>query len=182
MEKKQKTAAEKDIEAILEFSENPNYKKAIEHGHNKSLMMLQGVSLVAGSTDEKGKKYIDWIMLQSKFNYYVASVSPNGCILMIKRPHLKSYLAIRFGYPGKNTAAIVGSDRTIQIENIGSLIKGEGYKMMKKVIALSRKMDVAIELFTETEENVKYFERYGFVNHGPLGERDEFLMVLPKKE
>jgi hypothetical protein len=30
----------------------------------------------------------------------------------------------------------------------------------------------------ETEENVQYFERYGFVNYGVLGEKNEFMMVF----
>lgn len=179
MTKEQKTAAEKDIEGIIELSQHPQYEKIVSKAHESNLGLLKGTRLVANS-DEKGKKYIDWILLQSQYNFFVTHIAPNGCILLIKRPHLKSYLAIRYGYPGNNAAAVIGNKRTIQIENIGSLIKGEGYKMMKKIIALSRKMDVSIELWTETKKNVKYFERYGFVNHGMLGELGEFLMVFPK--
>lgn len=177
MENKQKTVAETDLEVIREVLQYPGYEKKVAAEHEKNLKIFAGMNFIA-AFDKKGKQYLDWILLQAENNFYIANIAYSGCVLLIKRPHLKSYLAIRYGYPGTQSETIVGKNRTIQIENIGSLKKGEGYKMMKKVIALARKMDVHIELWTETEENVKYFERYGFVNHGPLGDFGEFLMVL----
>jgi hypothetical protein len=56
--------------------------------------------------------------------------------------------------------------------------KGEGYKMMQKVIDLAKNIHSPICLWTDSEKNVQYFERYGFKNHGKLGENDDYMMVF----
>lgn len=177
MTEKKKTAAEQDLETMLEFSEQVNFESILASHHPMNVENLIFQQLIAGF-DEKGRQYLDWVIYQSHIDFYIPFISPDGSILMVRRPHLKAYLGIRYGYPGDNAAAVIGKERTIQIENIGSFIKGEGYKIMKKVIRLGKKIDCTIELWTETEENVKYFERYGFKNHGRLGKYGEFLMVL----
>lgn len=79
--------------------------------------------------------------------------------------------------PSEKVAAYVGEEKCLFLNSIVSLKKGNGYKMMCKFINLSNKSGMTLWLWSETEKNVKYFERYGFKNHGSIGDFGEYLMV-----
>ena len=130
------------------------------------------------NADEKAKQYLKWVAKQTEFNFYLALL-PKGNGLILFKQNLKATLVIGFNRPNENLKQFFeGHHFLIEILNIHSMQKGEGYKIMQKVIDLSKKIDSPIFLWAETEENVQYFERYGFVNYGALGENNEFMMVF----
>ena len=71
-----------------------------------------------------------------------------------------------------------GHDFVIEVLNIHSLQKGEGYKVMQMVIDLSNQLQSPICLMVETEQHQKYFERYGFKNLVALEKENEYTMIF----
>ncbi|MFP7200194.1 hypothetical protein SFC08_04390 [Lysinibacillus halotolerans] len=123
-------------------------------------------------------EYLKWIVEQSKSNFYLGIRGSE--ITLIKR-NFKGALTIGYNTPRDDLKHFYnGYDYIIELLNIHSFKKGEGYKMMKLLIELSKKAQSPISLYTETEVNVKYFERYGFVNIGRMGINNEYLMILNK--
>jgi hypothetical protein len=100
-------------------------------------------------------------------------------VLSLFKRNLKSALNIALISPHPDLKKYFeGHDYILELLELHSLQKREGYKIMKKVIELSKRMSCPIKIWTETEKNVKYFERYGFKNYGQLGDNKEFMMVF----
>jgi hypothetical protein len=130
--------------------------------------------------DEKVKRYLKWILKQTEFNFYLA-VIPKGQGLVLLKQNLKAVLVIGFNRPHQDLKPFVeGNDFVIEILNIHSLQKGEGYKMMQKVMDLSNQLPSPICLIVETEQQKKYFERYGFKNLDVLEKENEHTMIFQK--
>lgn len=62
----------------------------------------------------------------------------------------------------------------LELLEIHSLQKGEGYKLMKQVIAIGKCLNIPITLWAETNENMLYFTRYSFTNLSKV--ENEYLM------
>ena len=89
---------------------------------------------------------------------------------------------IGFNRPHQDLKSFVeGHDFVIEILNIHSLEKGEGSKVMQKVIDLSKQLQSPICLMVENDEQQKYFERYGFKNIDALEKENERTMVFQNK-
>jgi hypothetical protein len=126
--------------------------------------------------NEKAKQYLKWVLKQTEFNFYLALL-PKGRGVILLKQNLKAVLVIGFNRPQEDLKSFFeGHDFILEILNIHSIQKGEGSKMLKKVIDLSKKISSPICLWTETEENRRYFERYGFKNYSEVGENS--MMVL----
>lgn len=118
--------------------------------------------------------YLKWISKETDHNFYLFDAG-NGPVSLMDR-NLEVFIRIHLCNPHKIVASFTG-DQVIEIQNIYSFKKGAGYETMTKIIAFARQQRLPITLWTETEENAKYFERYGFKNYGKLGRDQEFLMI-----
>ncbi|WP_338452441.1 hypothetical protein R4Z09_11470 [Niallia oryzisoli] len=168
----------------IENLQNEVFTKNIQHMHPQSRETLMAeISALEKdkNADEKAKQYLKWVAKQTEFNFYLALL-PKGNGLILLKQNLKAALVIGFNRPNENLKQFFeGHNLILEILNLHSMQKGEGYKIMQKVILLSKKIDSPICLWAETEENVQYFERYGFENYGALGENNEIMMVLQNK-
>jgi hypothetical protein len=174
IEKKEHVDSREDLQNEV-FTKNI---KSMHHQSRKILMDEISKMEKDGNADEKAKQYLKWVLKQTEFNFYLA-VLPEGKGLILLKQNLKATLVIGFNRPHEDLKQFFeGHDFILEILNIHSIQKGEGYKIMKKVIDLSKKINSPICLWTETEENVQYFERYGFENYGAFGKENEFMMVF----
>ena len=129
------------------------------------------------NADEKAKQYLKWVLKQTEFNFYLA-ILPKGRGLILFKQNLKAVIAIGLNMPTEELKPFFpGHDFILEILNIHSVQKGEGYKIMQKVMDLSKTIQSPICLWTDSEKNVQYFERYGFKNHGQLGENEDYMMI-----
>jgi len=165
----------------IENLQNELFTENIKRMHPQSKQtLLAEISALEKdkNADKKAKQYLKWVDKQTEFNFYLALL-PKGNGLILLKQNLKAALVIGFNRPNENLKPFFeGHDLILEILNLHSMQKGEGFKIMQKVMDVSKKIDSPICLWAETEENVQYFERYGFKNYGELGENNEILMVL----
>ncbi|MBB6447614.1 hypothetical protein [Bacillus benzoevorans] len=129
------------------------------------------------NADETVKQYLKWVLKQTEINFYLA-ILPQGRGLILFKQNLKAAIVLGLNRPHEEVKSFFpGHDFILEILNIHSMQKGEGYKIMNKVIDLAKQLNSPICLWTESEENVHYFERYGFKNHGKLDGSDQWMMV-----
>lgn len=123
------------------------------------------------------RSYLKWIIEMTEKGYYVSIPSP-GAFLLINSD-IKS--AVTFRYCTTITEAtkriLKVYNECIEIIELHSIEKGQGSKIMNEFIALSHKIQLPLALYTETEELVRYYQKYDFHNHGKLGSNNEFLML-----
>ncbi|TQR14754.1 hypothetical protein [Psychrobacillus soli] len=126
--------------------------------------------------------YINWMLKMSKMKFYLMPYGSDAISLFDN--NLNSMIAIRYCYTITNETMIIFKDlykNAIEIVSLHSNKKGEGKKLIKEAITLSREINLPLVLYTETDDLVKYYEQFNFVNHGKLGTNNEYLMVrLPK--
>ena len=165
----------------IENLQNELFTENIKRMHPQSKQtLLAEISALEKdkNADKKAKQYLEWVDKQTEFNFYLALL-PKGNGLILLKQNLKAALVIGFNRPNENLKPFFeGHDLILEILNLHSMQKGEGFKIMQKVMDVSKKIDSPICLWAETEENVQYFERYGFNNYGELGENNEILMVF----
>ncbi|KAA9022914.1 hypothetical protein [Niallia endozanthoxylica] len=165
----------------IENLQNELFTENIKRMHPQSRQtLLAEISALEKDkkADEKAKQYLKWVSKQTEFNYYLALL-PKGNGLILLKQNLKGAIVLGLNRPNEKLQPFFeGHHLILELLNIHSMQKGEGYKMMQKVISLSKKLDSPICLWAETEEIVQYFERYGFENYGALGENNECMMVF----
>lgn len=183
MEKK--TVAEEDYNFFLQFKKNKelSLSKIIPAHKRLKAKIKADISMLAKSRVTKYSTvltFIKWINQQTNSNYYLFSIGPDGGISLIKTD-LEVLLNIGHRTIPSNQAMldiIGGQQPFLEIQTIYSAKKGEGYNIMQKIIKLAKNINYPITLYAETESNVRYFERYGFINHGKHGDNGEYLMIL----
>lgn len=149
------------------------------HPQSRATLMAEIAAMEKGkNVDEKVLQYLKWVLKQTEINFYLA-ILPQGRGLILFKQNLKAALVIGFNRPQEEIKPFVpGHDFVLEILNLHSIQKGEGYKIMQKVMDLAKQIDSPICLWTDAEKNVHYFERYGFKNHGKIGESTEWMMLF----
>lgn len=127
--------------------------------------------------DKKQLIYLQWILKASESDFYV--VVPSQGAFQLFNKDLKSAVSIMYCTTlTQDTKRILKTYReAIEIIELHSLEKGHGSKIVNDLINLSKKVQLPLSLYAETEELVGYYEQFGFINHGKLGENEEFLML-----
>lgn len=150
----------------------------VMHPQSRATLMAEIAAMEKGkNADEKVLQYLKWVLKQTEINFYLA-ILPQGRGLILFKQNLKAALVIGLNRPQEEIKPFVpGHDFVLEILNLHSIQKGEGYKIMQKVMDLAKQIDTPICLWTDAEKNVHYFERYGFKNHGKIGESTEWIMV-----
>ena len=172
------TIAEDEHQVFTNALQNPKFIKMIQQGHGFFQMTFRKLLSEAISTKEK--TFIRWILKMSDKNFYIF-MNQDRTIFLINK-NLKSSCVLNFAIPNEEFKGITflpkDTEKILEISNIHSLRKGEGKKIMRKLLEIKGRLGVPLTLWTETEDTVKYFERYGFVNHGPVGLANEFFMMI----
>lgn len=128
--------------------------------------------------DKKGAKFLDWIYRETAFEHYLI-VYPQTAIFGFYPLNWKATIVFGFMWASEVTSKYLrGYDENIEITGLHSVQKGEAYKLMKKLIAVGKELDLPILLWCETDKLVKYYERYGFMSFGRIGKDKEYLMIL----
>lgn len=128
--------------------------------------------------NESEKNFLKLILEEARSNFYMEFIKADIAFLLIKR-NFKGFIRIAHNKPKEESKDYYnGAEYIIDLLNIHSYEKGEGHKMMKRVLRLGKELKLPIPLWTETKENVLYFENYGFKNVGQLGDNKEYLMIL----
>lgn len=159
---------------------NAFYQNVImRHPHSRATLTNEITAIEKDQkADEKVKQYLKWILKQTEFNFYL-SILPQGQGLLLLKQNLKAVLVIGFNRPHQDlTPFVEGHDFILEILNIHSLEKGEGYKVMQKVIELSNQLQSPICLMVETDEQQKYFEGHGFKNLDALEKENVRTMIF----
>ena len=131
---------------------------------------------------DKEKAFISAILEEARSNFYMQFNDEMRVFLLFKR-NFKGLMIIGHNTPKPNLKDYLnGQEHVLELIVIHSSQKGEGHKMIKRLLNLSKKLKLPITLWTESDENVLYFEKYGFENKGQLGDNNEFLMVLPESK
>lgn len=170
----------KKNQPVDSMQNNAFYQNVImKHPHSRATLTNEITAIEKDQkADEKVKQYLKWILKQTEFNFYL-SILPQGQGLLLLKQNLKAVLVIGFNRPHQDLIPFVeGNNFVIEILNIHSLEKGEGYKVMQKVIDLSKQLQSPICLMVETDEQQKYFERHGFKNVDALEKENVRTMIF----
>lgn len=135
-------------------------------------------SIKSMGLNESEKKFLKLVVEEARSNFYMEFNQDDIAFILIKR-NFKGFIRIAHNRPKQELKDYYnGSEYIIDLLNIHSYEKGEGYKMMKRVLRFGKELKLPIHLWTEDIKNVLYFEKYGFKNVGQLGENKEYLMIL----
>lgn len=130
-----------------------------------------------GVVNKKVTSYLMWILEMSEKKFYL-SIPSAGVFFLISRD-LKS--GVTFRYCTTLTEATKRILRVynecIEIIDLHSIEKGHGSKIISELITLSRNIQLPLSLYAETDELVRYYQQFDFVNHGKLGNNKEYLML-----
>ncbi|MEY2196996.1 hypothetical protein AB7942_30510 [Neobacillus sp. BF23-41] len=172
------TETEVSHQEFLKFINTPFAIKGVK-GSQKA-MRFELKQLIGRIPDRMEKQFLRWIEEMTSGDYYHMG-RRNTAFGLLKR-NLKALMIVSFSTPNEELKDYYdGYARVIELVNIDSAEKGEGYKAVKELLGISDSMRIPISLWTEIEGNVPIFERYGFINKGRLGIKNEFLMIrFPK--
>ena len=170
------TETDESHEEFLMFVNTPF---AVENLKMNQAPMRAEVKKMSTKVVHNGEKsFLEWIYKVTAGEFYL--MTPPGHIShfgLLKR-NLKALMLLAYCKPSNEHKHFYdGYDRVIEIVNLDSAEKGEGYKSFKRLSMLADKLENPISLWTEIEGNVPIFERYGFINKGRIGIKNEFLMI-----
>jgi hypothetical protein len=123
------------------------------------------------------RNFLDYIEKETIMNFFLVEIKQNGEFSLIKRD-LSLMINISCNTATKSILPFVSNRIVLSLNNISCMEKGKAYRFMTRYIKYAKKVNLPIILWTEIEKNTKYFERYGFVACGNMGDNQEMLMVL----
>ena len=155
-----------------------NNNKFQQHVKKEQKNMAKGliISLLTNST-KKHQIFIQEVILLNK-KYYL--YCEGGDILLITK-NFKALIKFNIRKPNPLLKQYFKSDWIIEIDNLNSLKKGHGKMLLKDELAISTKLNLESCLWTESDNNTKYFERYKFESIGKVGKANENLMIKRKE-
>ncbi|MGJ7920939.1 hypothetical protein [Neobacillus sp. LXY-4] len=174
-----------DIEhdAFIKFISSPecNHElirstKIVRNLLNKNLPELKKAKAI------KQVLYINWMLKMSDMKFFLKPYGQDAISLF--DINLNSMIVIRYCYTITNETKNILKGlykNAIEIVSLHSNKKKEGTRLIKEAITFSRDINLPLVLYAETDDLVKYYEQFKFVNHGKLGDDNEYLMIrLPK--
>ncbi|MFF2092953.1 hypothetical protein [Paenibacillus sp. NPDC058174] len=126
-------------------------------------------------------KFITEILKQGKQGSFIV---PNIAVpgepgIGIISENINAIMCLALNTTDKKFLRHYNSKYILDLLHIHSFRKGEGKKLMETFLYIQSNLNIPGSLWTESIDNVKYFEKYGFINLGRLGKSSEFLMKLP---
>lgn len=155
-----------------------NNNKFQQHVKKEQENMAKGliISLLTHPTETHQTFIQEIIRLTKKYYLYC----DGGDILLITKD-FKALIKFNIRKPNPLLKQYFKSDWIIEIDNLNSLKKGHGKMLLKDILAISTKLNLEPCLWTESDNNTKYFERYKFESIGKVGKDNENLMIRRKE-
>ncbi|MFT4417326.1 hypothetical protein ACLM5H_26225 [Fredinandcohnia humi] len=94
---------------------------------DQQILKLQGDT---NPLSVKGRQYLRWIRKQSEKGYYLL---PHDNAVGLLKKNLKVFFIIGLHRPNELIENLFENEFCLELHNIASLKKGEGYKVMKKI-------------------------------------------------
>lgn len=128
-------------------------------------------------TNNTEKSFFNFLLDMSENEYYLSSTS-DATLILINRDW-KSLVSFRYcATLNEATKRVLGNQvKCMEIVELHSAEKGQGSLILNEFISLSEQIKLPLAIFAETENLVKYYKRFGFINHGNLGIDNEFLLL-----
>lgn len=155
-----------------------NNNKFQQHVKKEQENMAKGliISLLTNST-KTHKIFIQEVILLNK-KYYLYCFG--GDISLITKD-FKALIKFNIRKPNPLFKQHFNTSWIIEIDNLNSLKKGHGKMLLKDVLAISTKLNLESCLWTESDNNTKYFESHNFKSIGKVGKDNENLMIRRKE-
>lgn len=162
---------------FLEVIKDPSLEKKSQNSRNFIKMVLRE----NGVTNKKIIFYLKWVLEMSEKKFYLSS--PSAGVFFLISQDLKSGVTFRFctSLTEATKKILKVYNECIEIIDLHSIEKGNGSKIINEFIVLSKNIQLPLALYAETDELVKYYQQFDFVNHGKHGENNEFLMLRTLK-
>lgn len=149
-------------------------------GNEISTMMMNKLKEELRKTSNIQAQYIKEIINQGNFKFFIVpSLNPSEPSIGLVSKNLKSIMFLALNTTDKKFLKYYNSPFILDLLHIHSFQKGEGRKLMEAFLQIHRNLNIPGSLWTETSENVSYFEKYGFECLGKLGANSDYLMKLP---
>ncbi|WP_210125379.1 hypothetical protein [Staphylococcus sp. GDY8P85P] len=134
------------------------------------------ISLLTNPTETHQTFIQEVIQLTKKYYLYC----DGGDILLITKD-FKALIKFNIRKPNPLFKQHFNTSWIIEIDNLNSLKKGHGKMLLKDVLAISTKLNLESCLWTESDNNTKYFESHNFKSIGKVGKDNENLMIRRKE-
>lgn len=173
---------DKSHEEWLKFVNNPSAIEGIKFG--QSVMRDEVKRMISLRLPIKERIFLEWILKVTAGEFYLMLSPGQSLHFGLLKRNLKACMVIGYCHPNEvHKHFYIGYDSVLELINLDSAKKGEGYKTVRRLSMIADKLKIPISLWTEKEINVPIFERYGFINKGRAGINNEFLMIrFPKGE
>ena len=125
------------------------------------------------------KKFIEsLIKLGEETLYLFFSFNPAEPGIYLVSKNLKGVMCVALNTTDKKFIKYFNSPLVLDLLHIHSFKKGEGTHLIGWYKKLQEDLNIPGSLWTEIENNVEYFKRFGFESLGNLGSNGEYLMKL----
>lgn len=153
------------------LSRNITFKAKVKSNQEE---MKQG--LVAGLLLYPREPQRSFIQLILKLTNQFLLYNFKGDIFLIT-PDFKGMINLNIRKPNVLHKKHFRDGWMIEIDNLNSIKKGYGKLLMNSIISVSEKAKLDLCLWTETDRNTKYFEKFNFESKGKVGQNKENLMI-----
>lgn len=157
------------------FINNNNFQQHVKKEQDNMAKSLI-ISLLTNPTETHQTFIQEVIRLTKKYYLYC----DGGDILLITKD-FKAIIKFNIRKPNPLFKQHFNTNWIIEIDNLNSLKKGHGKMLLKDVLTISTKINLESCLWTESDNNTKYFERYKFESIGKIGKDNENLMIRRKE-
>lgn len=162
---------------FIDLFSNETFKEQVKLDSRKFVDSFERLLKNNRIKDKRDRAFIDSIILEAKSNFYLIYTDETKIFTLVTR-NFKGTMLLGHNRPNiKQQKFYIDHETVIELTHIHSAQKGEGHKMMKRLLKVGKNLKIPITLLTETEDKVTYFENYGFKNFGRLGDNKEFLMI-----
>ncbi len=166
-------------DAFIKLISNPDCH-ALLHNSTKFVRYILNKDLpkLIKAKASREVRYVNWMLRMSEEKFYLKFYNHDAVSLF--DIDLNSTIVIRYCNTITDATKKIfkgNYEKAIEIVGLHSNKKGEGKRLIKESIDFSSEVNLPLVLYTETDELVKYYEQFSFVNHGKLGINNEYLMV-----
>lgn len=173
---------EKTHRMYIMLLNDPTFKKTIKKDSPANRNRYQEFLNSGVLKREKEVSFVNFLLDMSENKYYLAPL-PEAAMLINRE--FKSIVTFRYctSLTEATKKILVNYNECIEIIELHSQEKGQGTIIMNEFIELSESMDLPLSLYVETNDLVKYYNRFGFVDYGSHGGNSELLLLrLPEKD
>ncbi|HCQ3487920.1 TPA: hypothetical protein OH201_002034 [Staphylococcus aureus] len=165
------TITEKGHQQFKMLVGNTRFKNHVKHNQYEIFNSLLATSFFA-LTEEHRTMISRVIMLKDKYYLYVS-----GGVIHVFTKDFKAVISFNMKRPNQKFKKYFSDSWMLEIDNLNSLERGHGKVLLNEILKIASLIKVEVSLWTETNSNTRYFEKYGFESIGKLGRNKENLMI-----